>query len=332
MKVAVVGFPNAGKSTLVNRLAGGREAVVHSEPGVTRDRKSIGCEWNGIGFDLIDTGGVDLAEGDELSRAVQAQARAAMTEADLALLVVDGKAGSGPGDAELARAPAPQRYPGSGRRQQARQRRRRAAGGRVPPARPRRTGARLGRTRPRDGRPAGPHSRTGWVGVRGIEHRGGRRARRSPVEPDRHHRPAERRQVVAAQCASWQRARDRLRGCGDDPRCDRHRARARRPPRRPDRYRRPSPTGQAPGLGRLLLAASIGGGGAAGRHGDRRLRCRRRRHRRGSAGRRARDAVGLRHGRCPQQVGPGPGRVCRGAVRSTPRRGSPASCANGRRF
>ncbi len=102
MKVAVVGFPNAGKSTLVNRLAGGREAVVHSEPGVTRDRKAIRCEWNGVGFDLIDTGGVDLAEGDELSRAVQEQARAAIAEADLVLLVIDAKAGPGPGDSELA--------------------------------------------------------------------------------------------------------------------------------------------------------------------------------------------------------------------------------------
>lgn len=102
MKVAVVGFPNAGKSTLVNRLAGGREAVVHPEPGVTRDRKSIPCEWNGLRFELIDTGGVDLAEGDELSRAVQAQARAAIEEADLALLVVDARAGLGPGDTELA--------------------------------------------------------------------------------------------------------------------------------------------------------------------------------------------------------------------------------------
>jgi GTPase len=100
--VAVVGFPNVGKSTLVNRLAGGREAVTDPEPGVTRDRRALECEWNGLAFDLIDTGGVDLSDADELARAVQAQARAAIEEAEVILLVVDARAGLGPGDAELA--------------------------------------------------------------------------------------------------------------------------------------------------------------------------------------------------------------------------------------
>jgi GTPase len=100
--VAVVGFPNAGKSTLVNRLAGGREAVTDAEPGVTRDRRALECEWNGLSFDLIDTGGVDLADSDELARAVQAQAQAAIEDADVILLVVDARTGLGPGDAELA--------------------------------------------------------------------------------------------------------------------------------------------------------------------------------------------------------------------------------------
>src|SRR3954447_3077947 len=100
--VAVVGFPNAGKSTLVNRLAGGREAVVDAEPGVTRDRRALECEWNGLTFDLIDTGGVDLADSAELARSVQAQARAAIDEADVVLLVADARTGLGPGDAELA--------------------------------------------------------------------------------------------------------------------------------------------------------------------------------------------------------------------------------------
>ncbi|HEX6586139.1 MAG TPA: ribosome biogenesis GTPase Der [Solirubrobacterales bacterium] len=100
--VAVVGFPNAGKSTLVNRLAGGREAVTDAEPGVTRDRRALECEWNGLSFDLVDTGGVDLADADELARAVQGQARAAISDAEVVVLVVDARAGLGPGDAELA--------------------------------------------------------------------------------------------------------------------------------------------------------------------------------------------------------------------------------------
>jgi GTP-binding protein len=100
--VAVVGFPNAGKSTLVNRLAGGRDAVTDAEPGVTRDRRALECEWNGLAFDLIDTGGIDLADAAELARSVQEQARVAIEDADVVLLVVDARAGLGPGDAELA--------------------------------------------------------------------------------------------------------------------------------------------------------------------------------------------------------------------------------------
>jgi GTP-binding protein len=100
--VAVVGFPNAGKSTLVNRLAGGREAVTDAEPGVTRDRRAIPCEWNGLRFDLVDTGGVDLADSAQLARAVQSQAREAIEDADVIVLVVDARAGLGPGEAELA--------------------------------------------------------------------------------------------------------------------------------------------------------------------------------------------------------------------------------------
>src|SRR3954451_25209128 len=100
--VAVVGFPNAGKSALINRLAGGREAVTDPEPGVTRDRRALECEWNGLSFDLIDTGGVDLADADQLARAVQAQARLAIEDAEVIVIVVDARAGLGPRDAELA--------------------------------------------------------------------------------------------------------------------------------------------------------------------------------------------------------------------------------------
>jgi GTP-binding protein len=101
-RIAVIGFPNVGKSTLVNRLAGGQEAVVHAQAGVTRDRKSLACDWNGVEFELIDTGGVDLAAEDSLSRAVQDQARAAIADADAVAIVLDTRAGLRAGDAEVA--------------------------------------------------------------------------------------------------------------------------------------------------------------------------------------------------------------------------------------
>jgi GTP-binding protein len=102
-KVAVVGFPNVGKSTLVNRLAGGREAVTHAEPGVTRDRKRVPCEWNGVAFELLDTGGIDVGDEGELAADVQRQARLGIAEADAVMLVVDGRAGVRGGDADLAK-------------------------------------------------------------------------------------------------------------------------------------------------------------------------------------------------------------------------------------
>jgi GTP-binding protein len=102
-KVAIVGYPNVGKSTLVNRLSGTREAVVHETAGVTRDRKEVEAEWNGRRFALVDTGGVDLAEEDDLSKRVQHQARYAMREAAVIVFAVDARSGLRPGDAELAR-------------------------------------------------------------------------------------------------------------------------------------------------------------------------------------------------------------------------------------
>jgi GTP-binding protein len=102
MKIAVVGYPNVGKSSLVNRLTQSREAVVHERPGVTRDRKELRAEWNGRAVTLIDTGGVDLEDRDELARQVQDQARAALADAGAVVLVVDAKAGLRPGDQEMA--------------------------------------------------------------------------------------------------------------------------------------------------------------------------------------------------------------------------------------
>jgi len=100
--VAIVGYPNVGKSTLVNRLSETRAAVVHETPGVTRDRKELLCEWSGTEFRLIDTGGVDLEDKGPFGPQIAAQAREAVEEADLVLLVVDAKAGVTPGDEELA--------------------------------------------------------------------------------------------------------------------------------------------------------------------------------------------------------------------------------------
>ncbi len=102
MKVAVVGYPNVGKSSLVNRLCGSREAVVHERSGITRDRKEIPCEWNGRTFTLVDTGGMDALDLDPISGSIRDQARAALADAVVAVLVVDARAGLRPGDAEMA--------------------------------------------------------------------------------------------------------------------------------------------------------------------------------------------------------------------------------------
>jgi GTPase len=100
--VAIVGFPNVGKSTLVNRLTESRAAVVHETPGVTRDRKELVCEWAGTRFLLVDTGGVDVADPRPITRSIAGQAREAVAEADLVLLAVDARAGITPGDEEVA--------------------------------------------------------------------------------------------------------------------------------------------------------------------------------------------------------------------------------------
>jgi GTP-binding protein len=90
--VAVVGRPNVGKSTLVNRIVGRREAIVEEQPGVTRDRKAIEADWNGREFLLVDTGGW-LATPNGIEAQVSRQAERAIKEADVVLLVVDATVG-----------------------------------------------------------------------------------------------------------------------------------------------------------------------------------------------------------------------------------------------
>src|SRR4051812_50014324 len=95
--VAVVGFPNAGKSTLVNRLAGGSEAVTDAEPGVTRDRRSLECEWNGLRFELIDTGGGGFVRADGPAPAPGAAARGGVGGGGVGLVVGGCPPGGGAG-------------------------------------------------------------------------------------------------------------------------------------------------------------------------------------------------------------------------------------------
>ncbi len=100
--VAVVGYPNVGKSTLFNRIVGRRDAVVDSTAGVTRDRRQAGAEWRGTGFQLVDTGGIDAADESAMAKQVTAQAAAAIEDADVVLFVVDVTTAPTPGDEDIA--------------------------------------------------------------------------------------------------------------------------------------------------------------------------------------------------------------------------------------
>jgi GTP-binding protein len=103
MNIAIAGRPNVGKSALFNRIAGRRIAIVHGQPGITRDRISAKCEIGGKTFRLWDTGGIVGAGETQLPDEVRASAEVAMAESDLILLVVDGQDGVNPMDRELAR-------------------------------------------------------------------------------------------------------------------------------------------------------------------------------------------------------------------------------------
>ena len=101
-QVVIVGRPNVGKSSLVNRLAGKRVAVVEEHRGVTRDRKSVEIDWRGVSFDVVDTGGWTPG-GDDLQSKVSQQADTALSGADLVLLVVDVTTGVVDEDVHAAR-------------------------------------------------------------------------------------------------------------------------------------------------------------------------------------------------------------------------------------
>ena len=109
--VAIVGRPNVGKSTLFNRMVGGRQAIVEDRARTTRDRLYGDAEWNGRRFVVVDTGGLEIDPDDPIEAKVQEQARLAIAEADVILFVVDAAAGMTPADQEasdlLRRAKSP---------------------------------------------------------------------------------------------------------------------------------------------------------------------------------------------------------------------------------
>ena len=212
MKVAIVGYPNVGKSSLVNRLTESREAVVHERPGVTRDRKELHTDWNGRPLTLIDTGGVDLEDRRRAGAPIQDQARAALADADAAVLVVDARAGLRPGDQEMAdllrRWPLPVVV----------------AANKIDTAKDIPLAAEfhaLGL-----GEPIAVSAAQG-LGTGDLLDRDGRaRARRdeprtTPTRAPGPDRAPQRRQVLAGQPLPRRRARDRLAGGRHDPRRDR---------------------------------------------------------------------------------------------------------------
>jgi len=101
--VAVVGRPNVGKSTLVNRITQDTEAIVHEARGVTRDRSYHQADWNGVYFLLIDTGGIEAGGIDDFQTSIRTQALTAAQEADAIVFLVDGRTGLTPDDEEVAR-------------------------------------------------------------------------------------------------------------------------------------------------------------------------------------------------------------------------------------
>jgi GTP-binding protein len=100
--VAIVGRPNTGKSTLLNRIAGKPLAIIEDEPGTTRDRNLADVSWGGTEFTLVDTGGLEMKPSSNIAKGVKAQIETAMKEADVIIDLVDAKDGVTPADEEVA--------------------------------------------------------------------------------------------------------------------------------------------------------------------------------------------------------------------------------------
>ncbi len=101
--VAIVGRPNVGKSTLVNRISQTNDAIVHEMRGVTRDRSYHRADWNGVDFMLVDTGGIEMGSDDDFQKSIRNQALEAKDEADVIIFLVDGRAGLQSDDEEVAK-------------------------------------------------------------------------------------------------------------------------------------------------------------------------------------------------------------------------------------
>lgn len=101
--IAIVGRANVGKSTIFNRIIGDNLAIVEDKPGITRDRLYGRSEWNGIPFNIIDTGGIQVFESDELLKSVRVQAELAIEEADVIIFITDAKVGVTSDDDEVAK-------------------------------------------------------------------------------------------------------------------------------------------------------------------------------------------------------------------------------------
>ena len=117
-KVAVIGRPNVGKSTLFNRLVGRKLALVDDQPGVTRDRREGEARLGDLVFTIIDTAGLETGDGETLAGRMRAQTEAALADCDAVLFMIDARAGVNAGDRHFAQARAPFRQAGDPRRQQ----------------------------------------------------------------------------------------------------------------------------------------------------------------------------------------------------------------------